>query len=118
MLRGSQIQSTDHPECKILKSDAVVNIEMRPEPNSFDLFLEKEPSHLAGFDRHSGYGPQLAEISDLFSIRWRAWHLSIASLAKEGYAKPRGRNKPTIRRKSRKQENRTGTSRKEISVCC
>jgi hypothetical protein len=84
LLGGSQIQSTDHPECEILKSDAVVNIEMRPEPNSFDLFLEKEPSHPAGIDRHSGYGPQLAKISDFLSISWRAWRLSIASLATEG----------------------------------
>jgi hypothetical protein len=38
----------DHPECRILKSDAVVNIEMRPEANSFDLFLKKSPVILRG----------------------------------------------------------------------
>jgi hypothetical protein len=108
MLRGSQIQSTDHPECKILKSDAVVNIEMRPEPNSFDLFLEKEPSHPAGFDRHSGYGPELAEISDLFSISWRSLAPSIASLAKEGYAKPRDATSHDTS-KEQKTGERTGT---------
>jgi hypothetical protein len=38
----------DHPECRILKSDAVVNIEIRPEANSFDLFLKKSPVILRG----------------------------------------------------------------------
>ena len=51
-----------------LKSDAVVSIEMGARTEFFDLFLEKEPSHPAGFDRHSGYRPQLAKISDFFSI--------------------------------------------------
>lgn len=106
MLRGRQIQSADHPECKILKSDAEVNIEMGPEPNSFDHFLENEPSHPAGFDRHSGYGPQLAEIWDLFSISWRAWHLSIASLAKGRVRKTSG----TQQAHDTSKEQKTGES--------